>query len=150
MLKDHSTRRILLVFYQHPVWFISLEIIETCGLLLCHVQIILKGIMSRVVHLSLFQVYWQVSIHSISNELWLLTRALHSFFLNCCHLDLTEVDKTSYSNPPPTTQTLTMDMPICNFIPQMNLQSSLWKQCDGARILEQVCIHVHLSKFCTP
>ena len=26
--------QILLVFYQHPAWFISLKTIETCGLLL--------------------------------------------------------------------------------------------------------------------
>ena len=29
--------RILLVFYQHPAWFISLQPIETCGLLLKHI-----------------------------------------------------------------------------------------------------------------
>ena len=29
-----SDLRFLLVFYQHPMWFFSLQTIETCGLLL--------------------------------------------------------------------------------------------------------------------
>ena len=80
-------------------------------------QVILKGIVSRVGSPLLVP-----SVLAGFNQLYPMTCALHLLFRNCCYLDLTVFTKPHI--PPPITQNLTMDMQICNSIPQMNLESS--------------------------